>query len=229
MYASGGGYQAVYNQAIIHLNPGDVVVGVVDSSGQGMTCSDSTSESGSQGYGTLSIANVGEMPQAVLTLEAYNLLTCSDYPNTVSSAFTGIHITTHGGSTSLNWASENRVTDCHQHTIVVSDSDPGGEVDLYYRNPPLVTGISGPATITQKGSYTWTATPSGGSGSYSYQWWEQIAGGTRYTLGTTQNQSFIVSQGPNLWVVVSVNDGTSTIGDSVYVTDCMGQGSGCIP
>lgn len=104
--------------------------------------------------------------------------------------------------------------------------------DFYNRPPPpppLTTGISGPGVVTTKGNYTWTATPSGGTGSYAYQWWEQVVGGSRYTEGTSASQSLTVSMGPNFWIIVQVNDGRTQVSDSVYVTDCVGQGSGCLP
>lgn len=222
-------WQARYIPIILRLNPGDTVIGVVDSASGGMACSDSASEYASQGYGTMTVTNVPEMPQAIVTLEADALQSCADYPNAVSTPFYGMNIGTHGGTQSLNWTPEDRVIDCQQHSVVVSNSNPGGEVDLYYRNPPLTTGVSGPSVVTTKGSNTWTATPSGGTGSYTYQWWEQVVGGTRYTEGASASQSLLVSAGPNFWMIARVGDGTTYVSDSVYVTDCVGQGSGCLP
>jgi subtilisin family serine protease len=36
--------------------------------------------------------------------------------------------------------------------------------------PPVSVSIDGPTDITQAGSYTWTALPTGGTGTYSYDW-----------------------------------------------------------
>lgn len=37
--------------------------------------------------------------------------------------------------------------------------------------PYFAVSISGPSAVTTAGEYTWTATPSGGNGSYTYRWW----------------------------------------------------------
>jgi subtilisin family serine protease len=60
--------------------------------------------------------------------------------------------------------------------------------------PPLSAYISGPSQVTQKGTYTFEAFPSGGSGSYSYQWhitW--VASGYSYAAGTQKTQSLVIS------------------------------------
>ncbi len=43
---------------------------------------------------------------------------------------------THAGGADLvlDWVVEDRVTDCGQHAVVVSNASPGGEVDLWYHN-----------------------------------------------------------------------------------------------
>jgi subtilisin family serine protease len=60
--------------------------------------------------------------------------------------------------------------------------------------PPLSAYISGPSQVTQKGTYTFEAFPSGGSGSYSYQWqitWVQS--GYSYAAGTQKTQSLVIA------------------------------------
>lgn len=47
-----------------------------------------------------------------------------------------IKIQTGGTEAAIEWTATNSVTDCGQHAIVVSDSSPGGEVDLYFSNTP---------------------------------------------------------------------------------------------
>jgi hypothetical protein len=168
------------------------------------------------------------MYQAVETLEAYSISACSDYPNATLIAFHSISIKTHAGTPTLNWTPVDRITDCGQKAVVVSNANPGGEVDVYFRPPPLTTGISGPSVISTKGTYTWTAGPSGGTGSYTYQWYKRPDGGSNTTLGTSQSQSTTVYSGdPNFWMLVTVVSGSASVNDSVHVTNCIGQGGGC--
>jgi hypothetical protein len=82
----------------------------------------------------LRIQNVEELTQCVETLECYGLTRFSDYPAAGTTQMTGIEIVTTGGHPPLSWVPVNAATDCGQHTIVVSNSNPGGEVDLYYNN-----------------------------------------------------------------------------------------------
>ena len=93
--------------------------------------------------------------------------------------------------------------------------------------PPLSVTISGPNTISTKGTYTWTATPSGGVGGYSYAW-EVIQGGSRVGLGSQSTQSMTVYGGdPDFYMKVTVTSGGSTVADSVFVKNCIGLGGGC--
>lgn len=215
---------------VIQVVPGDQLLGAVDSGASGTyTCSVS---SPGKGYYQATLSDVGEQPIAFETLEAYSLYQCSDYPNADSMAFRSISIVTHAGIPTLKWVLDDTITDCNQHTVIARAANPGGEIDVYFRNPPpppLTTGISGPSAISTKGSYTWTATPGGGTGFYTYQWWQHMDGGTRYTLGTQQSQSVTVSAGPNFWMVVTVVSGPASVSDSVYVTDCIGLTGGCVP
>jgi hypothetical protein len=85
---------------------------------------------------SLSIQNVQELKSCSITFEEWNITKCSDYPDAVMTAMTGIEILTlDGKAPSLAWESYNYITNCGQHATVVSDANnasPGGEVDLYY-------------------------------------------------------------------------------------------------
>ena len=70
-------------------------------------------------------------------MEAYGLTQCSDYPNTNDTAMTNISLQTGNVSPGLAWAAVDAYTDCGQQAIVVSNANPGGEVDLYYSAPIL--------------------------------------------------------------------------------------------
>jgi hypothetical protein len=78
---------------------------------------------------------------------------------------------------------------------------------------PLSMSISGPTEVEVAGNYTWTAYPSGGSGTYGYQW--AYVGGAN--LGTSQSQTESVSAGVSLQVTVSSSSPDSQIQAAVVV------------
>jgi hypothetical protein len=99
-----------------------------------------------QGIGGMDFVaqNIPQLFVATETLECYNIQDCRDYPNTVLTAMGSIGIQTGGANISPSWSVNNRVTDCAQHTVVVSSS----EVDLWYTNllavppPSVVTDLT---------------------------------------------------------------------------------------
>lgn len=220
-----------FNSALLTVSPGDSIVGAVDSTGAEYHCSVRTPrDSTAIGVG----GTVPELTKAVLTLEAYGLSQCSDYPDTVYTAFTGLSIRTHSGTPSIVWTPHDSVTDCGQRDSVVSNANPGGENDIYYRPPPppppppLSVSISGARIIRTKGTYTWSANASGGTGGYGYQWVLRYDGGSDQTEGSSQSQQLTVYGGdPNFWWIVTVTSGSAQARDSTYVWDCIGQGTGC--
>ena len=118
---------------LTRVNPGDVLVGVMTLTGQSGSSFNYTCQFQGITNSLLRIQNVPQLIQPVITLEAYGIKKCSDYPASDNAVFWGINI--QGGSVTptLNWALVNRVTNCGQHAVVVSNSNPGGEVDIYDR------------------------------------------------------------------------------------------------
>ena len=80
----------------------------------------------------LPIGNIEELYWCVETLEAYGITKAFDYPETWDTKMQGIELRLGPAEATLNWLATNAVTDTGQHTIVVSDASPGGDVDLYY-------------------------------------------------------------------------------------------------
>jgi hypothetical protein len=68
------------------------------------------------------------------TLEAYTVDRCSDYPATDRTVLRAIDIQMSSGSPPSNSTPVNKIIDCGQHAVVVSNSATEGEVDIYYRN-----------------------------------------------------------------------------------------------
>ena len=86
----------------------------------------------------ISVVVTDEFLDCVETLECYSISRASDYPRSLVTAMTAIAITNQDGTApALSWAAVNRVTDCGQHTVIISDSATNGEVQLWYRDDIL--------------------------------------------------------------------------------------------
>jgi hypothetical protein len=78
----------------------------------------------------LQVPNIAELTVAMEALEAYQISGCSDYPGAATTSMTSIDLRTNGSSVPLVWVATNRVVDCGQGTRIVSNSNPGGQVDI---------------------------------------------------------------------------------------------------
>jgi hypothetical protein len=133
-YADGQNGSAFHSQPV-QVSPGQTLTGIMALTGQsGSAFSYSCAFAGIAGS-SLPISNVEELTWCAQTLEAYNLTKCSDYPNTDDTAMAAIDIQTSDVRPALGWTSATPVSDCGQHTVVASNANPGGAVDLYYRVP----------------------------------------------------------------------------------------------
>jgi hypothetical protein len=68
-----------------------------------------------------------------------------------------------------------------------------GKVNAHKALVALSVSITGPTTIKTAGPYSWTANPSGGNGSYTYQWQASDDGGAWYTVGSSKTYSRQIS------------------------------------
>lgn len=96
--------------------------------------------------------------------------------------------------------------------------------------PPLTASVDGPSVITQKGTYTWTAERSGGSGGYTYQWHiEYLNRNETQTLGTAQTQSLTIYSGDGEFEmsVKVTSGGTNNVVATLRVQECIA--SACEP
>lgn len=59
---------------------------------------------------------------------------------------------------------------------------------------PLEVDIDGPSVINSPGTYAWEADPSGGPGTFTYQWFVDWASGGTDELGTNKSQSLSVNE-----------------------------------
>ena len=159
-YADGQGGPAFHSN-LVRVNPGDVLVGIMTLTGQ--SAAGFSYNCVFQGVANtgLPIANVPELTWNIETLEAYGVQQASDYPDTNSTAMVGIDLATSAGHPAITWAGTNAVTDVGQNVRVVSNANPGGEVDLYYtRRVDVATST---AAINSDGRLETFMTDSGGS------------------------------------------------------------------
>jgi hypothetical protein len=130
-YADGQGGTAFHSN-LVRVNPGDVLVGVMTQTGHsGNQFSYNCEFTGIANTG-LPITNVQELTWNIETLEAYGVQQCSDYPATNFTSFYAIDLQTSAGHPAITWGVSNAVTDCGQSARVVSNANPGGQVDIYY-------------------------------------------------------------------------------------------------
>jgi hypothetical protein len=134
-YVTSGG-QAFFS-TLVPVNVGDVLVGVMTLTGQTGTTFNYNSTFQGITSSTLVVQNIAELLWCNETLEAYGVQVCSDYPATGFTRMRGVGIQTGTARPRITWTPVNRVTDCGQHTMVVSDSATEGEVDLYY-HPAII-------------------------------------------------------------------------------------------
>ncbi|HEX2204353.1 MAG TPA: S8 family serine peptidase, partial [Longimicrobium sp.] len=93
--------------------------------------------------------------------------------------------------------------------------------------PPVTVTMTGPSLVSTQGSYTWTANPSGGAGSYAYRWYESWDGVNYYDTGvTTKSYSGWVYAGDQFWLRVVVTSGAQQGSATKRVT---GPSGGCGP
>jgi hypothetical protein len=134
-YVDGQGGPAFSSQ-LTPVNPGDTLVGGMALLGQLGSLFSYNCQFQGFANSSLLIQNVQELTWCSETLEAYRITQCSDYPDAVT-AFTQISIQTGNSYPTLNWNPVNWVTDCGQQTVVVNNSNPGGEVDIHFKPPSI--------------------------------------------------------------------------------------------
>ena len=127
-YADGQSGQSFYSSNV-QVNPGDTLVGVMTMTGQSGSSFNYSCQFQGIPATALPITNQQELTWCALTLEAYNMTKCRDYPNADFTAFTANDIQTTSGAAPVVWTASNPVTDCGQHTIV---DNAHHEADIYY-------------------------------------------------------------------------------------------------
>ncbi|WP_212003842.1 hypothetical protein [Chitinophaga sp. HK235] len=139
--AGGGNYWAIANwyvglgtaySSLIPVAPGTNLQGVMSLiGGSGSTRSYTSAFTGYPSI-TLTVNSVPTLYWAAESMEAYGVATCSNYPNTTKTRLSAIDLRVGGVQAPLSWTVANAVTDCGQHSTVVTQGTPNGIVDIYY-------------------------------------------------------------------------------------------------
>jgi hypothetical protein len=122
---------AVYSN-LVRVNPGTVLTGIMTQ--VGTTGSNYNYTSAFSGYPaiTITVNNIQKLYWAAESLEVYSPAVCTDYPNTAKTRLSNIEIRRGTAQAPLSWSVANAVTDCGQHSTVVTNGSPNGIVDIYY-------------------------------------------------------------------------------------------------
>src|SRR5580704_4793013 len=131
-YVTSGGQ--AFHTNLVRVNPDDTLIGVMTLTGQSGSAFSYTSQFRGIAGTELPVQNIAQLMWCNETLEVYGLTACSNYPNTPLTEYTEINIRTGASTPAITWTPVNAVTDCGQHTVVVSNSASYGEVDIYYSN-----------------------------------------------------------------------------------------------
>ena len=137
----GGNYWAVaswyvdpngnaYYSSLVPVQEGDVLAGSISLMSQSAGALSYQCEFVGIAGTQLPVLNIAQLSVAAETLEAYQISACSDYPSSPSTSMTSIDLRTSGASVPLVWVATNRVVDCGQRTTIVSNSNPGGQIDI---------------------------------------------------------------------------------------------------
>jgi hypothetical protein len=82
---------------------------------------------------SMTVVGSDELYVGLEVLEAQHINSCGDYPPMDHTAFSAITIrATSGRTPATSWTPDTHATDCGQYAAVVSNANPGGEVDVHY-------------------------------------------------------------------------------------------------
>lgn len=216
-------------------------VGAIDRNG---ALTDYTPEGSGIGVVAPSGHNTGRCIGDVVTTDLMGAPGCSDGPGmnvNYSSTFSGTSAAAPqvSGVGALLYSLHASLTSAQAIAQIRQGADGwgpstqygAGKVDALFTIAPLGVAISGPTDITQAGTYTWTANPSGGTGNYTYQWQlRNVGSNTWLLLGTGQSQSRnVTSSTPDFYIGVTVTSAWRSVFQSVVVTNELNGGGGCGP
>ena len=130
----GGTTGAVFHGELVPVNVGDELTGVISLVGRQRAHCDY--QCGFEGLANadLPVFKVRDLSRCGEVLAAYGIKQCTDYPDASAMGFRNIELMTGFRRPALAWQPVNTVTECGQHIVILSDANPGGEVDVHFRS-----------------------------------------------------------------------------------------------
>ena len=124
---------------LVTVNPGQVLIGVMTLTGHSGSDFDYNCDFTGIAGTSLKVTNIEQLTWLIETLECYGITKSTDYPDTDLSNMSAIKVSTGSTHPTLTGRANNPVTDCGQHTVIVSDSatDRRGRPQLLRRPAQL--------------------------------------------------------------------------------------------
>ncbi|MBO1766110.1 hypothetical protein [Allobranchiibius sp. GilTou38] len=143
------GTNAFRTQTLVTVQPGDVLTGVMKLVSRHTTFDFWTCEFVGFPDTVLSVNVTGQLVMPVQTLETYTVAQCRDYPPTLMTSMRDISVNTDTGALTTAFAAYDAITDCGQHTDVVSNTAGAGQIDLNYSRQFLSLAPAPVASISR--------------------------------------------------------------------------------
>src|SRR5215207_6705665 len=129
----GGTTGAVFHGELVPVNVGDELTGVISLVGRQRAHCDYRCGFEGLAEADLPVFKVRDLSRCGEILAAYGITQCTDYPEASAMGFRNIEVMTGFRRPALAWNPVNATTDCGQHVVILSDANPGGEVDVHFR------------------------------------------------------------------------------------------------
>ena len=140
---------AFRTQKLVEVQPGTVITGLMKLLSVHPTFSFWICEFVGFPDTALSVNVTGQLVMPVQTLETYTVKDCRDYPATLVTSMRNISVNTKAAALGTGFTAVDRITDCGQHTDVVSNAAGAGQVDLYYSRQFVSTAPAPVASISR--------------------------------------------------------------------------------
>ncbi len=129
----GGTTGAVFHGELVPVSVGDELTGVIRLAGRQRAHCDYRSGFEEFPDADLPVFHVRDLSRCGVVMAAYGIKQCSDYPDANAMGFRNIELMTGFRHPALTWSPVNTITDCGQHVFILSDANPGGQVDVHFR------------------------------------------------------------------------------------------------
>jgi hypothetical protein len=137
----GGTTGAVFHGELVPVSVEDELTGVIRLAGRQRAHCDYRSGFEEFPEADLPVFHARDLSRCGVVMAAYGIKQCSDYPDANALGFRNIEVMTGFRRPALAWNPVNTITDCGQHVFVLSDANPGGQVDVHFRQVPETPAV----------------------------------------------------------------------------------------